>query len=252
MVQNILCYNEINMIIAMNYCYEFSVNEYNVKEYRQVITLDGYKRRTQLKKDVILQVAIEMFFSDGISNTSVSNIAQKAKVSKVTIFKYFENKENLAREALRSYFELYTEKMMKIFGSEELFLKKLEMLFALTKENVTMMGKGLLSDEVWKDPLMQQIYGELTAQSMPYMINFIEQGKAEGIVDPAIPTDAILAFISMWASLSNPGTHEVSIEYTLGVSKLFYFGIFGDRNNFDDRMELYKSYERSITGQDSN
>jgi hypothetical protein len=96
---------------------------------------------------------------------------------------------------------------------------------------------------------MQQIYSELTAQTMPHMVRFFEQGKSEGIIDPTIPTDAILAFVSMWASLSNPGTHKVSVEYTLGVSKLFYFGIFGDRDNFNDRMKLYKSYERSITDQ---
>lgn len=216
-----------------------------------MIILNGYERRTQQKKELILKTAMDMFLENGISCTSVSHIAQKAKVSKVTIFNYFESKENLAREALSRYFNNYIDKFTRKLESGEPFLKKLETLFSLAKESAAMMGKGLLSDEVWKDPLMQQIYGELTAQSMTSMVKFIEQGKTEGIIDTTIPTEAILAFISMWASLTNPGTHEVSIEYTLGVSKLFYFGVFGDKNNFGDRMKLFKSYERSITEQDS-
>ncbi|MNI85760.1 hypothetical protein D3C73_1427820 [compost metagenome] len=54
----------------------------------------------------------------------------------------------------------------------------------------------------------------------------------------------------MWAALSNPGTGDASIEYILGVSKLFFFGIFGDKENLKERSRLFKSYERVITGQE--
>ena len=217
-----------------------------------MIILNGYERRTQQKKELILQTAAEMFLKNGISNTNVSDIAHKAKVSKVTIFKYFESKENLARKALNSYFSIYMEKFTRILDAKEPLLEKMPKLFSLAKENVTTVGSGLFSEEVWKDPDIQQIYKDITSQAMTSMVSFIEQGKNEEIIDPSIPSEAILAFISMWASLSNPGTHEVSIEYTLGVSKLFYFGVFGDKYSFDERMKLFKAYERSITGQDSN
>jgi AcrR family transcriptional regulator len=217
-----------------------------------VITLNGYERRTQQKKDLILQTSVEMFFKSGIANTSVADIASRAKVSKVTIFNYFESKENLVREAMTRYFNYYMDRMTEAMDSGEPFLKKLEMLFIMSKEIVSRMGKGIYSEEVWKDPLMQQIYGEYTLQSMPYMERFFKQGKNEGIIDPDVPTEALMAFTSMCASLSNPGTHEVSIEYRLGVSKLFFFGIFSGKDNFEDRMELYKSYAHSIASEDSD
>lgn len=208
--------------------------------------LNGYERRTQQKKELILQTAIEMFFRNGIANTSVSDIAQGAKVSKVTIFKYFESKEKLVREAMNIYFNNYLESELKILKSEEHVLKKMEMLFSFIKGSNPMTGNDVLSSEVWKDPLMQQIYSELTAKAMPDIIGCFEQGKAEGLIDSSIPNEALLAYISLWASLANPGTHEVSREYVLGIAKLFYFGLFGEKDNYDDRKRLFKSYEQSI------
>ncbi|MNN04820.1 HTH-type transcriptional repressor Bm3R1 [compost metagenome] len=213
--------------------------------------MNGYERRTEEKKKLILNTALDMFLRSGISNTSVSDIAKTAKVSKVTIFNYFQSKDNLAREALKIYFDQYISSFINIIESNKTFIEKSEEIFSLSAENApTMMESDILSKEVWEDPLMQQIYNELVNESMLFLIKYIEQGKKEGIIDSVIPTNALISFISMWAALSNPGTGDASIEYILGVSKLFFFGIFGDKDNLKERSRLFKSYERVITGQE--
>lgn len=213
--------------------------------------MNGYERRTEEKKKLILNTALDMFLRSGISNTSVLDIAKTAKVSKVTIFNYFQTKDNLAREALKIYFDQYISSFINIIESNKNFIEKSEEIFSLSAENApTMMESDILSKEVWEDPLMQQIYNELVNESMLFLIKYIEQGKKEGIIDSVIPTNALISFISMWAALSNPGTGDASIEYILGVSKLFFFGIFGDKDNLKERSRLFKSYERVITGQE--
>jgi len=213
--------------------------------------MNGYERRTEEKKKLILNTALDMFLRSGISNTSVSDIAKTAKVSKVTIFNYFQSKDNLAREALKIYFDQYISSFINIIESNKTFIEKSEELFSLSAESTpSMMETDILSKEVWEDPLMQQIYNELVNESMPFLINYIDQGKIEGVIDSAIPTNALISFISMWAALSNPGTGDASIEYILGVSKLFFFGIFGDKDNLKERSRLFKSYEKVITMQE--
>ncbi len=213
--------------------------------------MNGYERRTEEKKKLILNTALDMFLRSGISNTSVSDIAKTAKVSKVTIFNYFQTKDNLAREALKIYFDQYISSFINIIESNKTFIEKSEEIFSLSAENApTMMESDILSKEVWEDPLMQQIYNELVNESMLFLIKYIEQGKKEGIIDSVIPTNALISFISMWAALSNPGTGDASIEYILGVSKLFFFGIFGDKDNLKERSRLFKSYEKVITMQE--
>lgn len=203
--------------------------------------MNGYERRTKQKRELILHIAIEMFFTNGIRNTSVLDIAKKAKVSKVTIFKYFESKEKLVREAINTYFNRYLEDELKILSSEEPFMKKVESLFMLTKDSNSLLRSDVFSNEIWKDPLMQQIYNELTEKAMPYVINFFEQGKNEGIIDSSIHTEALIAFLTAWASLVNPGNHEVSKEYILGINKLFCYGLFsGNQNHPAGKMILHE------------
>ena len=48
-----------------------------------------------IKKDNILQVALELFANQGYANTSTSKIAKKAEVSEGLIFRHFNNKEGL-------------------------------------------------------------------------------------------------------------------------------------------------------------
>lgn len=191
---------------------------------------------------MILETAVEMFFNNGVKNTSVFDIAKKAKVSKVTIFKYFENKENLVRESMNKYFTNYLENELKILTSNETFMKKIEILLSITKDSTDMLKTDIFSSDIWNDSLMQQIYNELTQKAMPYIIDFFEQGKREGILDKSLPTEALLAFLSTWASLANPGSREVSKEYILGINKLFFFGLFGGKEEVKDNKNLFEFF----------
>jgi len=48
-----------------------------------------------VKKDTILEIALELFSNLGYANTSTSKIAKKAEVSEGLIFRHFKNKEGL-------------------------------------------------------------------------------------------------------------------------------------------------------------
>ncbi|SHK51557.1 transcriptional regulator, TetR family [Clostridium cavendishii DSM 21758] len=207
-----------------------------------MVIINGYEKRTRQKREVILETAVEMFFNNGVKNTSVFDIAKKAKVSKVTIFKYFENKENLVRESMNKYFTNYLENELKILTSNETFMKKIEILLSITKDSTDMLKTDIFSSDIWNDSLMQQIYNELTQKAMPYIIDFFEQGKREGILDKSLPTEALLAFLSTWASLANPGSREVSKEYILGINKLFFFGLFGGKEEVKDNKNLFEFF----------
>lgn len=47
------------------------------------------------KREHILDTAIKMFLKQGVSKTSIEQIASAAKVSKITLYNHFENKESL-------------------------------------------------------------------------------------------------------------------------------------------------------------
>jgi AcrR family transcriptional regulator len=64
-------------------------------------------RKTSREK--ILSVALELFARKGYHATSVSQIAQKAKISKGLMYNYFHNKEKLLEEIIQEGFNSLAE-----------------------------------------------------------------------------------------------------------------------------------------------
>ncbi len=58
-------------------------------------------------REKILETATRLFSAQGYSNTSLSQVAKEAQVSKALIFWHFENKETLFRTALQRTLEPY-------------------------------------------------------------------------------------------------------------------------------------------------
>jgi len=59
----------------------------------------------QEKKQLIMDVALELFAENGFHATSISQIAKKAKISKGLIYNYFESKNDILEEITRWAFD---------------------------------------------------------------------------------------------------------------------------------------------------
>lgn len=71
------------------------------------------------KKEAILNVALQLFSSQGFDNTSTSLIAKKAEVSEGLIFRHFVNKEGLLNEILMDGFIKIKPYLDKILNEED-------------------------------------------------------------------------------------------------------------------------------------
>ena len=54
------------------------------------------------KRELILDAAFELILEKGYSNTKIIDIATKAGIGKGTVYEYFENKESIALELVRT------------------------------------------------------------------------------------------------------------------------------------------------------
>lgn len=195
--------------------------------------MNGYEKRTQQKKELILTTAQCMFFRNGVAATSMVDIAKEAHVSKVTIFNYFGSKEALAREVITRYIKGVVSSGKEILNQQIPFDRKVDRLFNMGESNRLLFGKGVFSKEAWEDPFMQKLYNEESSSVMPFILSFFEQGKNEGKIDSSIPAEALLAFISAIIPLLNPGRISIDNNYINGMYKLFYYGLFGNNSSID-------------------
>lgn len=59
------------------------------------------EQNKEKKRQAILGAALEIFISEGYMNTSMDKIAEKAQVTKQTVYRYFPSKEQLFKETLQ-------------------------------------------------------------------------------------------------------------------------------------------------------
>lgn len=76
------------------------------------------ERIAQYNREHITDTAMELFFAKGIKETSVDEIARLGKISRVTIYKYFPTKLDIAVSVFRRYLRFWSPLVKKTFFSD--------------------------------------------------------------------------------------------------------------------------------------
>src|SRR5687768_14679634 len=113
--------------------------------------MDGRKKRTQRIIERIKESALELFSSHGVEKVSVDEIARKANVSKVTIYKHFHSKEELQREVVSLYSTKVFAAAEEMLVSDLDFLEKLRVLMMAQINKPQMASNRYLFEMLEKD-----------------------------------------------------------------------------------------------------
>lgn len=191
--------------------------------------MNGYERRTKAKKDSIINAAWELFSERGITDVGVSEIAEKANVSQVSLYNYFGDKNNLSKEVLVSYLDKTINIYDEILEKDIPFSEKLKLIMTKKHDTTAEIGRSEFSKQAWEDKIFQQAFKEAAnTKAISVYTKFIELGKKEGAIDQNIPDDAILAFLLSSVSIIEHSDYlKTSPEYKMGILKLFFYGLLG-------------------------
>ena len=189
--------------------------------------MNGYERRTREKRNTIVKAAQELFAEKGITAVSITDIAAKANVSRVTLFKYFGDKETLAKEAMFSWIELLMKEYETILSSNMPFHKKLLGLLNTRLAGREKIGEQFILSMTWDDPELLRLLNEMTATyALPIIMQFIDEGKRSGDIDLSLDTEAILTYFSIFGPIiKNPEYIKKGIEFQTSMFNLFMGGL---------------------------
>lgn len=73
-----------------------------------------------VKKQEIIKKSIHVMFKNGYNGTSVKDLADAAGIPKGSLYNYFENKEDYAKEALYFYYKTMNKKQIDILNNKNL------------------------------------------------------------------------------------------------------------------------------------
>lgn len=182
------------------------------------------------KKNQILATGKEFFWKFGFKRVSIEEICREAGVSKMTFYKFFPNKTELAKIILDEVFEDSLKKIHKLGDEHESPDETLKKILQLKAE-----GSRNVSEEFIKD-LYANPEGELkvymeekTKVVFAEMIRVYEKGKENGWVrkDLNIPFFMLYVQKSMDMFSGDEVMHffDTSQEMIMEATKLLVYGI---------------------------
>ncbi len=188
--------------------------------------MNGFQRRREMKKKNILRAAFELFSSRGLKDVTIVEIASKADVSQVSIYNFFQSKENLVRQAIFAFMDEEMKESRRVLEAEIPFHEKLEKLFFITEEARDQFNPVFLLSAIASDPLMRSLMEEYYhLQTEPFILRLIEQGKDQGVISKNLSDEAVRLYIqALQGILLQPGlSHQVWRD----IDGLFFYGLQG-------------------------
>jgi len=148
-----------------------------------------------IKQQDILTTAKTLFWKYGIKRVTVEEICKEAGVSKMTFYKFYPNKTELAKAILDVLISSTIEKFKNIIGSEIPFSKKLELIFLMKLEGMDNFSMEFIND-IYTNPEtgLKGFMEEKQQKSMQLVVDFYKNAQIEGNIRKEIKIDFLLAF----------------------------------------------------------
>jgi AcrR family transcriptional regulator len=157
---------------------------------------------TMEAREKIITTAVRLFSAQGYGNTSLSQVAKEAEVSKALIFWHFDNKETLFRTAVQRTLEPYFINVLDdLAGLSEIDQMKrlIDQYYAFVSKNVYSVKFFLsliLRDEKHPDDLAGHM-GELQRVFLNLLVDILQSGREHGLfrddISPALDAGLVMS-----------------------------------------------------------
>jgi len=203
--------------------------------------MKAYERRMEQNKERILQATLELFQVHGIKKTTTNDIARKARVSPATVYNHFGSKEDLVHATVRYFLTSTATDFSKIFQGDLSFLEKMEKILLYKSDMLGQYQGEFMQTIISEDPEIRHIVdSEYLTEIKQVIINFYEEGKRQGYVNPELSTETIMRYMLIVRSgmaaesiLSEDPEHNRKMMQEL--APLFLYGIMGKPRLDDEK-----------------
>lgn len=195
--------------------------------------MDGFEKRREQKKRDILNAALALFMEYGLQKVSITEITKKANVSQVTIYNYFESKENLVRLVFKFYVDQIWDEQKHLLVNDLPFNEKIKKIIFEKGIAANQISERFFQDFM-KDYASGQSYVEEVYQkeALPLFIKLFNEGREQGYIDSEISDEAILFYLKMFQEyLQREDVATMTLPIAEDLTKLFFYGIAGKKED---------------------
>jgi len=145
------------------------------------------------KYQALLRTGKDLFWKYGLKRVSIEEICKEASVSKMTFYKFFPNKIELARTILNNIMKESTRQFSDLIASSGTFEEKVHQMMLMKLHGTKDLSAEFLND-IYMDKAngLQKDMTQHSAKSMQIFIEFLEDAKNEGFIRKEIKIEFVI------------------------------------------------------------
>lgn len=160
--------------------------------------MNGYERRTELKKNKIRAAALELFCAYGTDKTSVNEIADKAGVAPASIYNYFGSKEGLMKDMTVNLLEDGWRARKELWETDLPFPELVKRAVSAGYDFIDHINLETLRI-LFADPEIRRLTDDFYKHRYSDIVSqFIEKGRREGYIREDLSIDAATIYLKMF------------------------------------------------------
>lgn len=187
------------------------------------------------KCQAILKTAKELFWKYGVKRVSIQEICKEAKTSKMTFYKFFDNKIDLVKTILDLLFDEGIDEYKAIMAQDISFVQKVKETLLAKARNSQGISQEFIID-IYKNKelgLLEYIHGKGEAM-MDLVLDDYEQAQKDGYVRPGIKREfmryQLLKMREMVLDDDLLVFYENPQALTMELTNFFFYGLLVHEN----------------------
>lgn len=195
---------------------------------------DPKSKRSARKYALLVETAKGLFFKHGIKRVTVEEICEKSNVSKVTFYRYFSDKMQLARLIID---QLNDEGFSKFDEINQLDLPYPEKVDLMTQWRIEFFSS--MADEFIEDTLaFEDVHQEVNKRYLKNIIDAQEKGE----IQPDLSPELILLVTEKLNEIVEDGSWKRIFtdfnEFQRQIRNMYYYGLLENKQVFQPNGEI--------------
>ncbi len=182
------------------------------------------------KLEQITETAHDLFMRHGIKRITIEEICKTAAVSKMTFYKYFDNKNDLAISVLNSIFTKGENRYNDIMAQDRPYSEKVKDIITLKLESSKDVSSEMIQD-LWNNPVpevadyMQKRVQATLKQFLDDMVAAQKKGEIRENINPHFILHVIGLLQKMTADEQLIDMYESPQNFVMEMVNFFFYGI---------------------------
>ncbi|MCF7823665.1 MAG: TetR/AcrR family transcriptional regulator [Candidatus Marinimicrobia bacterium] len=172
------------------------------------VKLPDFKDRPTKEGD-ILRTAEKLFMQFGYKRVTVEEICREANVSKVTFYKYFNNKYAVLEDYMQSRLKLGMETFERIRNADATLQEKMQAMIAMKGSAISQFSPVFIHSLADSDEALIDLMNRWTDMGMQAMRQFFMDAQVKGEIYPEYSVDFLL---HIWTVVGNDARSEVIMK----------------------------------------